>query len=85
MKTDPAPVGAKKDSDSRQTTALLPGYIDNSTTMIAILSLNLLDWLKCAQCSSLARKGKVKTNPAPVGARNDQRHMPITTLLLTVL
>ena len=50
-----------------------------STTTIATLSVSLLDGLKCAQHSSLARKRKVKTDPAPVGAKkktNDmcQRH-----------
>ena len=69
VKTDPAPVGAKKDNDTRQRQHY---YTDSSPTMIAILSISLLDGLKCAQRSSLARKRNVKTNLDPVEARNGQ-------------
>ena len=82
VKTNPAPVGAKKDNDACQRQHY---YTDSSTTMIAILSVSLLDRLMCAQRSSLARKHKVKTNPVSVGARNSQRHTPTITLILTVL
>ena len=37
----------------------------------AVLTISLLDHLKCAEQSSLARKGKAKTNPASVGAKKD--------------
>ena len=82
VKTNLAPDEANKVSNTRQQQHY---YTDSSTTMIAILFISLLDGLKCAQRSSLARKRKVKTNLLPVGARNSQRHMPTWTLLLTVL
>ena len=78
LKPNPAPVEAKRDNDTHQRQHY---YTDSSTTMIAILSISLLDHLKCAQRSSLARKRKVKTNLDPVEARNGQWHLPATTLL----
>ena len=49
-----------------------------TTTTIAAPTVSLLNRLKCAERSSLARKRKVKTNPPPVGAKKGQRHTPLS-------
>ena len=51
---------------------------DGSTTTIAIPTVSLLDCLKCAESSSLARKHTVNTNPPPVGANKGPQHTSLS-------